>query len=108
LPVKGLQIKASADIHYLEHDEVSEVAAEGEWGVLGPDESDNREYTFRLSDLAVPSGRRLESSRTSIDYVAARPVSVHVLDNSGREWVMGKHEMLRPARPGDKRRRVAR
>jgi len=103
LPVKGLHIKASADIYYLENGEVLKVPAEGEWDVLGPGESDNVERTFPLSDQAARSGRRLEPGRTSIDYVDARPVAVRVLDNSGREWVMGKHELLRRARRRDAR-----
>lgn len=98
LPVKGLTIGASANVHYDGLTFVAKVTSEKVWDVLGPGISDDHESSFSLAQQAASLGLTLDPDKTSIDYVNARPKYAYLQDNSGRSWTMDSKEVLRRTR----------
>jgi hypothetical protein len=98
LPVKGVTIGASANVHYDGLTFVAKFTAEKVWDVLGPGISDDYESSFSPAQQAASLGLTLDPDRTSIDYVTAMPEYAYLQDNSGRPWAMDNKEVLRRTR----------
>jgi hypothetical protein len=98
LPVKGLTIRASAEVHYDGLTSVAKLTTEKVWDVLAPGISEDHECSFSLAQQAASSRLTLDPDKMSINYVTARPEYVNLQDNAGRSWTMDRKETLRRTR----------
>jgi hypothetical protein len=98
LPIKGVQIRASAEVAYHGSAAKAPLVVRRLKNVLGPGRREHWTVRFSLEKQAESAGTALDPASVSINYVGARPDDIRMKDNAGRLWAMGRDETMRPSR----------